>query len=479
MFYSENIETLGVVDRFRKMADSVALGSHREDKYNQYYDNRATVANLNVSAPANVRMFETSVNWCRLVVDSIANRMNVQGFVTSLGDAVNEQLWDWWQYADMDKESHLAHIEALVQGRAYIITNWAPDSDFPEWAVATSETVRVQYDPRTRKVVRAIQVYRGDDEVDLEARYGALYELDATYHLERAAGTDWVVVDVEEHNLGIVPVTPMVNRARISDRYGRSEIEDIIPISDFATRLMTNAQVAQEFLAIPQRYAIGVAREDFQDGDGQMTSAWKAYTGAYVALENAEAKLGQLPGADLRNFTEMFNMLARQVASLSSLPPHAVGIVSSNPVSADAIRAGEAPLVQRIMDRCSAFEQAWEEAMRIALVWSGREDARQMRIETNWANPETPTYSAKADAVTKLKQAGIYSVAVSLEEMGFSPEKIEQTLQHLREEQEMSLGIPYPQMIGPDDTEPVREGAQRDPSALPGPGGTPSTRPAG
>src|SRR5690606_34842179 len=167
----------------------------------------------------------------------------------------------------------------------------------------------------------------------------------------------------------------------------------------------------------------GVQNGDFVDQDGRPLPKWEAYLGRMKALANHEAKVSQLPGADLRNFTEVINHYARMVGALSGLPPHFLGLSTDQPASADAIRSSEARLVKRAERRARMFGEAWEQAMRIAMRIAGRDEAGAERLETIWRDPSTPTVAARADAVTKLVQSGILPVEAAWEELGYSSER--------------------------------------------------------
>lgn len=484
MFSSEDETELHArVERALRQKGAV---TERYIEFEDRYENRFDVQFLSVRAESQeFRKISATINWCRLAVESIANRMSIAGFLTSLdeerdidlttgepvGDSVDELLWDWWQAADMDKESRLTNTEALLQGSGYVIVNWPVDeagkpAKYPEFIMATPNEMYAVYDPRTRDIVEAYQWWVSDP-LAAETRFdrGSVYTKNEIIPIRRD-GEQWTVDgerEVEVHGLNFVPVAHVVNRARLTDHAGRSEITDLCDIQDFATRLLTNTQFAQEFLAVPLRHVAGISAEDFMSSDGGSSSVWHAYMSSLLATENPDAKFGQLGGADLRNFTEVFNMLARQAAAVSSLPPHALGLSTSNPASADAIRSGESNLVQRIQDRSASFEQGWERAMKIALLWhdnlegSGVADpdrARRMRIETTWNNPETPTTSAKADAVTKLRQSKIISGRQALEDMGYAPEKIKRILHELADERAAEMAFDWEAGLNDDEAVP-------------------------
>ena len=53
--------------------------------------------------------------------------------------------------------------------------------------------------------------------------------------------------DADVHNLSVVPVVPLVNRSRIIDTDGVSELADVVPLSDAACKIATDMMISAEF----------------------------------------------------------------------------------------------------------------------------------------------------------------------------------------------------------------------------------------
>ena len=410
-----------------EISEAVLSSSYRaalDDTYNGV----ANLAQLGLSLPPEMADLQTVINWPRLVVDSLEERLDVEGFRLHGQDGTDDRLWAWWQANRLDVESSLGHTEAFVQGQAVIFigANEA-DKTTPLITVESLKDVKVKTDPRTGVVLWATRFY--DPDAEGVASRAAVYLPKSTrYYVQRRS--QWVLDKEVKHKLGVVPVVPLVNRARLADREGRSEMADIIPIANAACRTLTNLQGAQELLAMPQRYVLGASADDFVGVDGVKKTPFEAYMGRFLALENSEAKIGQIPGADLRNFTEVINHYARLVSALSGLPPHFLGLSTDNPPSADAIRSSESRLVKRAERRARSFGEAWEQVMRIAmLVVDGELPKDAARLETIWRDPATPTFAAKADAVVKLVSTRdaegrpLLPREMAWEELGFSVEK--------------------------------------------------------
>jgi hypothetical protein len=402
---------------------STSLALHL-NLHNAYYEGEARLDTVGITIPPQLRALTTVINWPRMYVDELENRLTVEGFRIPGVPGLDERLWDWWQANDLDEESSLGHTEALVTGRSFIVVGINDENpSVPLITVEPPQSMAVDVDSRTRRVNAALRLYR--PRHDGLPNAATLYLPNVTRYFVR--GQSGWLPDPEypdvEHGLGEVPVVPMVNRARLADRHGRTEMCDVIPLTDAAVRSMTNLQVAQELLAVPQRYVLGAKPEDFVDSStGEQVPVWQAYAGRIFALMNEQAKVGQFSAADLRNFTETMSFYGKQVATVTGLPPHYLGFSSDNPASADAIRSSEARLVKKAEDRARTFSGAWERAMRLAVRLIDGSDSAD-RLETVWADPSTPTFAAKADAVVKLYAAGLIPREAAWDALGYSAEQ--------------------------------------------------------
>lgn len=417
-------EDAPVIDGLKTHLAQANARAHRLDAY---YEGKQRLEALARTLPPELRLIPVIVNWPRLVVDSLEERLDVEGFRLAKSKDVDEDLWDVWQANCLDAESSLGMQEALVHGRSYTVAGF-PDIEggVPVVTVESSRHVYADIDPRTRDVTDAVRVIRDPDtheEISI-----TLYGRNRTAFYNNY-GRGMQLTDEIKHNLGMNPVSPFVNRGRLHDRYGRSEMTDAMGLTDSACRALSVLQVAQDFMAVPARFALGATAADFKDRNGTNKTQWEAYVGRFLALGNSEAKVGQLAAADLSNFTSTVQQYASFLSGTYGLPPYYLAQLSDNPPSADGIRASESRWVKRAERRQRVFGAAWERTMRVCLLIQGRQVDRATRLETVWRDPSTPTYAAKADAVTKLYGGGILPLEAVWEDLGYGPEK----RAHLRE----------------------------------------------
>lgn len=405
------------------LSNELTIRSTADERFRRYYQGTQRLEQIGLAVPPDLRRFETVVNWPRLALDSLNERLEVKSFILPGQDVSDPSLSEGWAANDLDSESPKLHLDAFVYGRGYVCGG--VNSEDPEHPLLTVESPRelmVQIDPRTRRVMRAFRVY-GADENDFQPKYATIYQPNLTRWLERDQGR-WAEYDRDEHNLGRVPVVPFFNRLLTGDWLGESEMTDVIPLTDAAARSLTNLQLAGETHAVPQKYVLGATKGDFIDPTtGDIIPAWESYMSAFLALANSDAKVGQLQGTSLANFHDTVNHYARLVAALTGLPPHFLGFSSENPASADAIRSSESRLVKRAELKQRQFGDAWGRVMSLYLRLRDGEWPDGHRIRTEWYDAATPTVAARTDAVVKLMQTGIVSREGAWDELGWSEQR--------------------------------------------------------
>lgn len=382
----------------------------RLKRSNAYYDSKYRLESIGIGTPPEMRKLNVAIGWPRMYLDSIEERLDVETFRLSGKADPIERLTDWWKYNRLDEESSLGHLEALIYGRSYITVSAPGEGDHPDNPLIRVESplnLYAEVDPRTQKVKRALRRYKGPaGSLD---EYATLLLPDDTIQLRRSSGamSRWTVESRVNHKLGRVLVVPLLNRERLSERDGRSEITpEIRSMTDAASRVMMNLQSAAELMAVPQRVIFGADAESIA-GTGSQREILDAYYARIIAIENEAGKATQFTAADLRNFVEGLEQIAKHVASYTGLPPQYLAFASDNPASAEAIRSAEARLVKKAERRARMFGGSWEEVMRLAvLVMDGKIPDDYYRLETVWRDPSTPTFAAKADAVSKLYNSG-------------------------------------------------------------------------
>jgi hypothetical protein len=377
------------------------------------------------------------IAWPELIVDSVEERLDIEGFRRPDQDEGDDDLWRVWQENDCDEKSQMAHVDALVMRRSYVAVGAnEDDADTPLITAESPLEVYADIDPRTRQVRAALRrVADQDSYTQILDRYATLYLPDATVWFEWQNG--WKATRRDDHKLGVVPIVPITNRPRLrarrtnlypsqgSLRYGASELSSILPLADAANKIATDMMLAAEFVALPLRGLWGVGPEDLKDAAGNNLTALQVIMGRLLTIPVEGGREFQFQAASLSNFHESLNNLAKLVASIAGLPPHYLGYATDNPASADAIRSSEARLVKRAERKQRSFGGSWEQVMRLVRrIQTGEWDPALKRLEVEWRDASTPTTAQAADAAVKLHAAGITTLRQARKDLGYSDAQI-------------------------------------------------------
>lgn len=404
-------------------------------RLNSYYEGKQPLSYMAPELQAELQetVRQVVINWPRLVVDSVEERLDVEGFRFPGEPAADEELWRIWQANDMDEQSQQGHLDALIMGRAYVVIGTREDdAGTPLITVESPLDMFAEFDPQTREVRAAVKRWCEDGDDGQKVDHATLLLPDATSWWVKEKG-EWVEdpdLERDDHEMGEVMVEVLANRPRLKSPNGVSELLDVIPLSDAACKIATDMMVSAEYHATPRRVAFGFGEEDFVDANGRRVSAFSRIIGRMWATEKNRKEDGadviQFSEASLSNFHETIKQLATLVASLSGMPPHFMGHATDNPASADGIRSAETRLVKRSERKQRGNGGTWERVQRkVIRIKSGLWDPAARSLETIWRDASTPTVAQKADAAVKLHQAGIVPLRQTREDLGYTQAQID------------------------------------------------------
>jgi hypothetical protein len=367
-------------------------------------------------------------NWMSIVPDAVAERLKVEGFRLGQNVAGDRQAWSIWQRNNLDAESDLVHLEALVNGEASTLT-WYDDDD-PSlariWVEHPSQMI-VASDPGDRRRRRAaLKCWVDDDGRTLATLYlpTEIWKFQAP---KRYSGSpaQWTEREVPgeknpvDNPLGVVPVVPLASRRRMLGP-GVSEIASIIPVQDRINRLTLDMMVAAYFAAFKQRWATGLAIP--KDENNQPIEPFKAAVDHLWTSASKDSKFGEFEATDLENYVKAIEMQVQHLAVQTRTPPHYLFLRGNMP-SGESLRTAETGLVKKVRQRMGAFSEGWEETMRLAFQVEGKSPRGLASMETQWADPESRTESEHVDGVMKRVALGI-PLRQLWEDVGYSQEQI-------------------------------------------------------
>jgi hypothetical protein len=354
-------------------------------------------------------------NWCRLVINAVVERLQVNGVAMNATRAGSDDpAWGLWQRSFLDADQGIAHTDAMVCRRSFLlVTRDAQGRGRISVEDPACVTVRVAPEDRRRRLAGLKHVTASDGSeiawVHLPGRVAVFRRAPKAKEWERQDALSGPVRGAD----GEVLVVPMVNQPDAAGD-GWSDLTEVIPTQDNINKLGIDAMVGSEASVYTWKAIMG-----WEPGPGDHLAEGP---GVVNAFKDADTKLQEFRPADLAG---VLSARAAQIESLSArtrTPPHYLLGQMVN-VSGDALKAAETGLVAKVRERQRWFGEAWEEALRLGLQLEGRDMAGAERAEVLWANPESRSEVQLADALVKLAEVG-FPIERLMKIYGLSPEEI-------------------------------------------------------
>lgn len=391
------------------------------------------------------RLSHLSVNIPKLAITSLAERLRVTGFSGA-------DVWPDWQRLDFDQLQDVVHREALKLGESYVVV-WQRNGK-PFATVESAWQMGVLRDPGTREVTAAIKRWETDSTTEATVfTPDKVFKLHAS-HAGAKTAPDFRVYETLDNPLGVVPVVVFTNSDCFAE-HGVSEIDDLADLVDGLNLALADLAIAQAYNARPRRWATGLTLTEVPvldddgnpvlDGDGNPVVSVENpidESNRSMVSENESAEFGQLDGSDLAGFEAAARIWLSAIQAVSALPASYLGILSTQPVSADSLRAAEASLAARAQNRAGMFGRSWEQVARLLYaVGHPGTDVSEVEVRVVWADFATRSEAQAADATVKLYQAGVLSRSGALRRLGYTEGQITAEREALRAESLDAQGV--------------------------------------
>jgi len=312
-------------------------------------------------------------NLCPLVVDSLADKLEVTGFQC---EGQDDTLWEWWSADGMDAKQTVCHLSAIRDGDAFLLVEWDQEQNRPRFSVEPAfdggEGVTVVYseEDRSGTPIRGLKRWTLDQGPDAGtlARMNVYYPDRVEKFVAQLFGgalvstwAPWSDGDGESEfswtdNAGVgfgVPLMHFRNKDQ-GYSYGQSEIEDVIPLVNALNKSVIDLIAAAD--------TTGFRVYTMTGGDpSDVTIA----PGSWIYSEAPDAKIGAIPGEDLAKLIELKDSIAQDIARVSRTPLSYFQI--GGQVQAEGtLKQQEAGLIAKARNRQLFFGARWIEAMKLA-----------------------------------------------------------------------------------------------------------------
>lgn len=364
-------------------------------------------------------------NLAEVAVTAVAERINLESVTASINFPtgpvdVSDRARALVQDSDFPMLLQSLITDMLAVGSAYIIV-WVDGMGRPVVTGESAEQVAVTRDPITGGVTGAVKRWQVLDSAGvLKEEHVIKYGPNRIVHLKRNDTRGKLTfVSAVDNPLGVVPVVPLVNIKRLNDETGSSVIDSLAPLLDALNKIIVDMLITSESVARPKRYATGVVLEDDEDGfiadegftaDSELPagddspgveSPFKDSDDLWIS-EQAEAKFGQLAGADLGGYKVAVDLIIQQIMAVTSLPGHMVGVTTANPSTAEALRASEVALSSNADSRVRVINRPVEWAVRLLVALDYGVSPAVVEVKNEWGSTATRSVAQEADAAVKL-----------------------------------------------------------------------------
>lgn len=408
------------------------------DFYSDYYTGDHPLPWLAKQAREEFRriLAMTRSNYMGLVCDSTAERLSVEGFRFGAGADADEDTWRIWQANNLDSDSDMAWLEALICGVSYFhVAPNVDDAATPYVWVEHANQAIVEHTPGTNRRERAASLKVWDDDWTQQI-HATLQLPDRIYKFAAdrpksggmPANVQWTerAVLKEQPNgqrknpLGVVSMVEIANNPRLLTG-GVSELHDVTDIQDRINKTLADRLITQDYGAFPQKWISGWPDED-EDGNPNTVDIGRNRA---VTTEVTETNFGQWESAPLDPYSMAKREDVKDIASRTRTPAQYLLGEMSN-VNGETLKASESGLISKVKQRRRPFGEATEETMRIARRAAGLTDRADARMETIWTNPAYRTEGELTDAVVKKLASGISSLRQAREDVGYTATQIKQ-----------------------------------------------------
>jgi hypothetical protein len=356
------------------------------------------------------------VNICKLVVDSLAQSLFVDGFrLNAEDDGTSSEIWKTWQANKLDARQTPIHRAAHAYGTAYTIV--LPGDPYPVIRGVSPRKLTAMYtedDPDWP----AYALERCDPSGTCWKLYDDTYVYTVAKPVGVKSNSDALsFIRSDAHDAGVVPVVRYLDEDDLDDDDDveldqtifwpgmrvplRGQIAPLMSLQDQVDTTTCDLLIAQHWGAFRQRYVIGwTAPSEAALVKASMARMMTfADAPAESGSEEGGIKVGEFDQTNLDGYIESREASLRHVASLSQTPAHEL-IGQLVNLSAEALVAAEQGRDRKVSERKTGFGESHEQTLWLAGKYQGIKVP--LDAETIWRDTSAYSFSSIVDGLGKL-----------------------------------------------------------------------------
>lgn len=365
----------------------------------KYYEEKQRAADLGISTPEGLEWFSCVNGWCTKAVDGLADRLQFDQFEND-----NFKFKEMFDQNNPDIFFDDAILSALITSCSFVYISKGAGDGRVRFQIIDGTNATGVLDDFTKLLVEGYAVldrdYKGNPITEAYFTPGRT----EVY----TKGSDQVAV--EQFDCKYCALVPIIYKPDARRPFGHSRISRAcMEYAKAAMRTLKRTEISAEFYSFPQKYATGLSQ------DAELMDSWKATMSAMLTFtkdeEGDRPTLGQFQQGSMAPHIEELKSIASMFAGETGLTLDDLGFVTSNPSSAEAIKAAHEGLrlIAAKAQRC--FAVGFKNVGYIGACLRDNQDyTREEIFETRVAwrpvfEPDAATLSLIGDGVLKLNQA--------------------------------------------------------------------------
>ncbi len=293
----------------------------------KFYEQKQTAQDFGISTPDGLRWFGAVNGWCTKAVDALADRIQFDEFEND-----SFMFREMYDRNNPDIIFDNAILSAMITSCCFIYISRGADGQ-PRFQVIDGTNATGIVDETTELLTEGYAVLERDDN-DAVTKY-AYFEPGRTLVYEKDKNNP---VATEATFAEYAALVPVIYRPDAKRPFGHSRISRFcMDIARSAMRTVKRSEISAEFYSFPQKYAVGLAQ------DAERMDTWQATMSAMLSFTKDEdgdkPTLGQFQQQSMTPHLEQLRSFASLFAGETGLTLDDLGFVTSNPSSAEAIKA--------------------------------------------------------------------------------------------------------------------------------------------
>lgn len=416
----------------KKLVEIWRVKLPRNQLRDRYYAGHVKTKDLGIAISPELRTkIHARIDWPAKAVDYLASRSQFDGFTTD-NEAISQSLLSI-SNANHLKSLYRKAVLCELKHCCAALTVTADASGNPVISAYPMTSCGLLWDDALKEVkaglVVAESVKQNAFGVNRVPTVVKLFTANALVVITKTR--NGYAAQYQNHSMGRPLIEPMAYHPTLERPFGRSRItRTVMTLTDDAQREKERSEIAAEFAAYPQKYLLGTDKKLTNEGN-----RYAAYIGAIMEVTKGEndtvPTFGQLSQLSMQPHIDYMRSLASQFSGATNVPLSALGVVSDNPSSAEAIYAAKEDLVIDAQALNADNGRALVNVAMMALATKDNSSFAAVRdsgvtIEARFRNPAMPSVVSQSDAMVKQISAlpWLAESDVALEELGYSEDQI-------------------------------------------------------